>query len=265
MPATTTRRVFLLSLNCAPWVFAKSWDTPVFPAWSREFVDKLLTDSPWAQPSTVRVELDSIHRMIEPTSSFNQIELPPGIGLPRSSGSRVPGVGWPRGGSTTGNRIPPISRPTGGGGPGSKATAEIFLTTRWASALPIRRAQALQEFGRERLGSEEAAKRLNAQPSDYVVEIAGFPATIVRQDAERFARELKNSARLAVPGRRPVAALTSEMPEPGMHLMATLTFPRFEGLHQKEEYIEISAAVRGIKISERFKLKDMIYGGNLEL
>jgi hypothetical protein len=98
-----------------------------------------------------------------------------------------------------------------------------------------------------------------------VVEIAGFPATIVRQNAERFAKELKKSARLTVPGRRSVGAVSSEMPEPGMHLMATLTFPRFENLHQQEEHIELSASVRGIKISERFKLKEMLYGGNLEL
>ncbi len=173
----------------------------------------------------------------------------------------MPGASWPRGGSTTGNRIPPTS----GGGAGSGATGEIFLTTRWASALPIRRARALQEFGRDRLESQEADELLNTPPRDYKVEIAGFPTTIIRQGGKRFAAELRESARLAVPGRRPVAAASSNVPEYGMHLMATLSFPRFEDLDPKEGYVDLSATVRGMKLRERFKLKEMMYSGNLEL
>ena len=239
----------------------------MFPSWSADFIDKLLTDSPWATQSTVHVELDSIQRMVRTASDFQQIELPPGIGLPRSGGSGIPGVGWPRRGpNTTGSRIPPSTVPGGGGGGASGGgKAEIFLTTRWASALPIRRARLLQQFGRERIESEEALRLLSTPPSEYVIEIAGFPTTVIRQGGTRFAKELKNTARLTAPGHRPVSAVTSDVPEHGMHLMATLTFPRFENLGAKDAHVELSATARGIKLRERFKLKDMIYNGNLEL
>ena len=259
-----TRRLFLISLSSAPWALSKSWDDPTFPSWSPEFIDKLHTDSPWAKPSTVRVELDAIQRIVEPSSSFVQIELPAGIGLPRT-GSPIPGVGWPTGGSRTGTGRPPTTGSSTGGDRTTGGTrAEIFLTTRWASALPIRRARALQQFGRDGLESDGAVELLKT-PSEYVVEIAGFPTTIIRQGGERFAEELKESARLASPGRKSLAATSCKVPPHGMHLMATLAFPRFEGLDPKEGYIELSATLRGIELHERFKLKQMIYSGNLEL
>jgi hypothetical protein len=268
MPLNATRRVFLLTLPFAHLVLSKSWDTPAFPSWSPTFIDKLITDSPWAKQSTVRVDLDTVRGTSGlTTSSFSQLELPTGIGFPRG-GSGIPGVGWPRGGggATPGNRMPPIGGPSsGGGGRNSGATGEIFLTTRWASALPIRQAQTLQQFGRGRLETPEAADRLNTQPEDYVLEIAGFPATIVRERAAKFAAELKDTARLTVLGRKPLAATASNMPEPGMHLMATLSFPRFEHLAQHEGSIEFSATIRGMQLRQRFKLGEMVYGDRLEL
>lgn len=261
-----TRRLFLVTLNCA--AYAKSWDSPAFPSWTPEFIDKLLTDSPWAQQSDVRVELDTIQRMLEPTTtptSFSQLEIPPGIGLPRT-GSRIPGVGWPTGGGrgsgggsapgTGGTRLPPAT---------TKTTAEIYLTTRWASALPIRRAQALQQYGPARLQTPDALDLLNTQPTNYILQIAGFPTTVIGQSSAKFAEVLKKSARLTIPGRKPMSPTDAEMPAPGMHLMATLTFPRLENLTPAEGHIELTAVTRAFKLHHRFKLKDMIYNGALEL
>ena len=259
MPSLT-RRLFVASLSGASLVLSKSWEEPAFPSWSAEFIDRLLTDSPWAKPSTVRVELDAIQRNVVPPSSFLQIGLPGGgIGFPRT-GSGIPGVGWP-----TGDRVPPTTRPSSGGGAAGGAKAEIFLTTRWASALPIRRARALQQFGRDGLESKEAVEILNTPPEEYVIEIAGFLTTMVPQGGKRLAAELKQSARLIVPGHRPAAPASCNVPEHGMHLMATLTFPRFDDVNSREGYIELTAKVRGMELQERFKLKEMTYRGKLEL
>lgn len=257
--SSVTRRAFLLSLSSLSLGFPRSWESPAFPNWSPEFIDKLLTDSPWARQSTLRIELDRMQHMLEPrVLSFNQLELPQGIGLPRS-GPHLPGVSWPgqRGGSMPGTRTPPSG--------GSGATGELFLTTRWATALPVRRAQALQHFGRIGLEDPKVIELLNAAPSEYKLEIAGFLTTVVREGAEKFAAELKDSARLIVSGRKPIRATEAEMPEHGMHLMATLRFPRLEDVQVKESHVELSASVRGMQIRERFKLSDMVYAGNLEL
>jgi hypothetical protein len=251
-----TRRLFLASLTatpCAfaktPWAFSKSWDEPAFPSWSADFIDRMLTDSPWAKQSTVKVEIDPVQRM-QSSNSFAQIG--------------IPGIGWPTGGSRTGNGSPG-SAPWPGSGGGMPTKAEIFLTTRWASALPIRRARALQEYGAYGLKTEEAVELLTAKQTEYAIEVAGFNTTIIRQGAKKFAADLSKTARLVIPGRRPISATDVHVPEHGMHLMATLRFPRLENLEAKEGSVELTAETRGIELHERFKLKDMVYGGSLEL
>jgi hypothetical protein len=239
-----TRRAFIASLSCSPFALSKSWDEHAFPAWTPEFVDRMLTDSPWAKPGTLSFELEPVELQ---SQKYAQIGLPGGIALP---GARMPGIGRPGTPQPT-TRLP--------------VRTEIYLTTRWSTALPVRRALALQEFGAEGLQNEKAIELLSTQPSEYVVEVAGFPANVVRQGAKRFEAELQETARLIVSGRRPIAATSSHVPDYGNHLVATLRFPRFEGLTLKDGSIEIIATSRRMNIRERFRLKDMVYDGNLEL
>ena len=123
----------------------------------------------------------------------------------------------------------------------------------------------MQEFGANGLESEKARELLNATQAEYVVEIAGFPTTVIRQGAKRFAAELLDTARILAPGRAPLRATSSHVPEYGMHLVATLRFPRFDDLDRKEGTIDVVAQSGSMNIRERFKLKDMVYGGKLEL
>jgi hypothetical protein len=247
--------MFVASLGFAPFAISRSWEDQPFPSWTVEFVDRMLTDSPWAKQGAVSFELDPIQHL-QP-ASYAQIGLPGGIGLP---GSGIPGVGWPSGGSRTGN--PPSTWPRGGG---SSVRTEIYLTSRWSSALPIRRALALQEFGADGLETEKALELLNASPAEYVIEVAGFPTTAVPQGAKKFAAELLDTARLTVRGRPPMPATSCDVPEYGMHLVATLRFPRFKDLSAGEGQIEVVAQSRRMNIRERFKLKSMVYAGSLEL
>jgi hypothetical protein len=124
---------------------------------------------------------------------------------------------------------------------------------------------ALQEYGLNGLSDEKAVDLLTRTETEYVIEIAGFPTTAIRQGAHRFAAELLNSARLTVPNRPPAAPTATSVPEHGIHLVATLRFPRFENLSAKEGTIDLFAESGRIRIQERFKLRDMVYAGNLEL
>ena len=135
--------------------------------------------------------------------------------------------------------------------------AEIYLTVRWASALPIRQALALHQ--------SKAPETLEIVEPEYVVEIAGFPTTVIRQGARRFEAELADSARITVAGRPSLKPVSASVPEHGMHLMATLRFPQFEGLDTKEGDVTIHATPGSLKVDQRFKLKDMVYDGRLEL
>lgn len=237
MPSIT-RRAFVATIGCTSFALSKSWDDQTFPAWTPEFIERILTDSPWAKPDTLSFRIEPLQR-------------------PQPS-NYAPG--WPAGRAGTGTRTT-----TSPGDLGSGARTEIYLTTRWSSALPVRRALALLEFGVEGLQGEKSIELLSRAEPEYIVEIAGFPTIMIRQGAKRFAAELLDTARLVVPGRRPIAATSSHVPEHGMHLAATLRFPRLRDLTPKEKMIDLLAKSGPINIRERFTLKSMMYGGSLEL
>jgi hypothetical protein len=249
--ADLTRRFFLASL-AAPVAFSRSWEQR-FPDWTPADIDRILTGSPWARQFTASFRLAPLpDRQVE--TEFSQIGLPGGIGLPRIPGTR-PGSRDPR-------TIPGASAPTSTG----SVKAEAYLTVRWASALPVRQAMALLEFGAGGLQSPRAQELLQPSESEHVVEIAGIPTTLVRQGVRRFEAELARTARLSTDGRKPVPPSAVSVPEHGMHLIATLRFPRLAGLSAaKESAVDLYAEGALLKIEQRFKLKPMIYNGRLEL
>ncbi|MBL8291508.1 MAG: hypothetical protein JNN08_06715, partial [Bryobacterales bacterium] len=125
-----TRRLFLGALPVAA-AWGRSWERPAFPNWDAEFIDDLLTDSPWARPLIVKFPWQPApHPLLSGFMQLGDMQLP----------GRIPG-----GGRTTGGGPRPDSRPSG---PVQPVQTEMYLTVRFSSALPIRQALALMEFGR---------------------------------------------------------------------------------------------------------------------
>jgi hypothetical protein len=230
---------------------ARNWERTSFPEWSDDQIDKLLTDSPWARPLTLPFRFSAPARRPSVVSKFDQIGEP--LGLPK---------GWPSGGSSpgTGNRSPRIDD-----GNAPPVQTEIYLTTRWASALPIRQAMAIHQFGRSGVNSAKAAELLQANPTEYVLEVAGFPVGMVPQGVKRFEAELLASATLLVKGRKSLRATAASVPEHGNHLIATLRFPRFENFSENDGLIELAVQAGPMDLRQKFKLRDMNYKGRLEL
>jgi len=227
----------------------RNWERGSFPDWPAEHVDRILTDSPWARPLTLpyRLSLPAVRRAV-PASEFAQIGEP--LGLPK---------GWPGTGTPTGRgaRVEDMAAPP--------VLTEIYLTARWASALPVRQAMALFQYGRGGLDSAKAMEMLRDPGGEYVVELAGFPATAIVQGARRFEAELLESASLYVKGRKAVRATSSSVPEHGNYLIATLRFPRMADLAAEEGQIVIAASAGPMEIEQKFKLREMAYRGRLEL
>jgi hypothetical protein len=234
---------------------AKSWEQPPFPNWNAEFIDRILTDSPWAKQFTVTFRLQQQAFPLQ--SDFAQFPGG-GIGLPTG----IPGVGWPGGGS----RIPGGGgQPRSGGDSGGLGSrAEMYLTARWSSALPVRQALALQQFGRGGLDHPKALELLNRPQNDHLLEIFGFPTIVYPQGGKVLEQQLRKTAQLAAGSGR-VQAKEVEMPEHGMHLLATIWFPRLKELTENDGVIKLTAQAGGARIEQQFKLKPMIYRGTLEI
>ena len=245
-----TRRMFLGALPVAG-AWARSWERPAFPNWDADFIDEMLTDSPWARPLTVKFPWQPAAQQQPLLSGFMQ--LAGDIPLP----GRIPG-----GGRTTGGGPRPESRRPG---PIQPVQTEMYLVVRFSSALPIRQALALAEYGRAGLDDPRAVELLTTDPEECVVEVAGFPAISMNRGAAALAEDLRKSARLTVKGASPVAAKTAEVPEHGMHLVATLRFPRLGDLPAGEGVLQFAASSGPIRIEQASKLKPMVYRGRLEV
>jgi hypothetical protein len=227
----------------------RNWERGSFPDWPAEHVDRILTDSPWARPLTLpyRLSLPPVRRAL-PVSEFAQIGEP--LGLPK---------GWPGTGIPTGRgaRAEDMAAPP--------VLTEIYLTARWASALPVRQAMALFQYGKSGVESARAVETLRDPGKEYVLELAGFPATAIVQGARRFEAELLESATLLMKGRKAVRATASSVPEHGNYLVATLRFPRMADLRPEEGHLTIAATAGPMAIEQKFKLREMTYRGRLEL
>jgi hypothetical protein len=230
-----TRRGFLGCLGVAPLWGAERWERLPFRDWPPEVVERLLTDSPWARPFTAAFDYRAPERR-ELSESFQ-------IGFPR-----FPGAG--RGGT---------------GGPAPSVRTEAYLTIRWSSALPVRQALALNEFGRANQDDPRAEALLSAEREDYVIEIFGLPAIMMAGGAKQAEEELGRTSSLWCRGRLPIRAAAAKVPEHGMHLSAELRFPRGNGFTTEMGTVELRAETGPIRIAQKFKLSEMVYRGRLEL
>lgn len=245
-----SRRCLLALAASAGAARAASWDRRPFPDWDSSVTDKVLTDSPWAHPLTVPFEY-AAPPAARLQSDFLQIGLPGGWGIP----SPFPGSGR-RSTPGAGGSIPQT---------GTSVRTEAYLTVRWASALPVRQAMALEQFGRQGLGRPDVRQALDAQPEDYVVEFCGWPAIAIPKGAEWLGEQLQQTARIAGKGRRPLAARSCRVPPHGTHLIAELRFPRDQAFQLEDGLVEVTASAAGLNVEHRFKLRPMVYNGRLEL
>lgn len=238
-----TRRSLLLYAAAVP-VFSKQWDDARYPEWSNTTIDKLLTDSPWAKEWEATIDVPVERNAV---STFAQLgmDLPPLPRLPQSSPTQ---------------RIPTIPKD----GPWSVRTA-VSVIVRWASALPVRRATALQQFGRNGLNDDRAIALLNGTPEEYIIELAGLPRNVAGKGPEEIQKQLMKTARLFTAGRRPLSPTTVTVPSYGLQVTAALRFPRYLNLTAEEGTVEVSAETGQVRLSEKFKLRSMIYEGQLEL
>jgi hypothetical protein len=224
--------------------FGSRWEDQQFPNWDEKLLEKLVSDSPWARTwKGTTYQPVSEKQLISSRWAQLGVGIPsiPGLGAPR-----IPGTGPAPGRGDTGPAILRVS---------------VELIVRWASALPVRRALALQEFGRDGLGSEKAREMLSEQPAGYVMELAGIPRMLLSPDLERQLRK----ARLSVPGARSSTPLSVELPTMGLFLTARMTFPRWKDAATGEGAAAFALDMCGLRIQQEFKLRSMLYEGRLEL
>lgn len=221
---------------------ADFWETKKFPDWSEKEVQKMLKDSPWARTVELRLDFMGGGRM---------------GGRPGS-----PTPGGPPGGGMPG---PEGGGPTPGGFDLPQMAPAVPIVVRWQTALPVRQALAKARFGDEVMNNPEAAGVLSSQPDRYVVAVEGLPPQALRTDLP----EVQSNAFLRIKKQPDIGAIDIKGSRAGNLINIYLFFPRGqESAHvitTEDKEVEFVLRLEQIVIKRKFKLKDMVYEGKLEI
>jgi len=245
--------ILALGLGAAVLVAADFWETKKFTEWTDKDVQKMLKDSPWAR--TVEVPLS----------------VGGGGGGGGGRGRRGGGGGIP--GAASGGMGGGGEEGMGGGGGmprggdmgGMEARPTMNVILRWHSSLPVKQAVARARFGDEVGTSPDAAQMLSRQEERYIVGIAGLPMMAVRAKPE----ELKSRTELRIKGKQPIVAdhVQADRQEKTVNLY--FFFPREvngqPAIKLEDKDVEVVCKLPNMEIKRKFRLKDMVFDGKLEL
>lgn len=230
------------------------WQTKKFSQWTPKEVQKMLKDSPWARP--VELRLDAMagmrgaggRRRGGGGGGFSDASMGAGGGM---GGEDIGGGGMGRAG--------------GGGMAAPESVPTVTVYVRWRTALPVKQAILRARFGDEAATSPEAAKLLTAQENAYIVEIAGLPAPMVRAKPE----ELKAGSEIRIKGKPPIRAVDIKGGREQNLVNLYLIFPRgAEGapaITLEDKEVEVCLKTGPLDIRRKFRLKDMVFEGKLEI
>jgi hypothetical protein len=244
---------FLLALGL--WA-ADSWQNKPAADWSDKDVQKVLTNSPWAKSINVTAGglMDSAGMQGRGARGYGGDDSPPSPGV----AAQMPG-GSP--GAPGGNVA---SRNLGDGGLGGQTAPSIAVTVVWESALPVKQALARRKFGAEAATSAEAKKFLEEDPG-YLIAVAGIPDAIIQASAAHGKAALLQRTSLSAKGKPQLHASGVEVGPPGKVTEVIFTFSKTAPFGMDDKDVEFSTQFGAVAVRYKFRLKDMLYQGKLEL
>ena len=215
------------------------WSKKAYTEWTREEVQKIKNNSPWAKEVTVSLNAPSAPNVGgEPNGTIN---------IDDGGGARPEGGAI--GGASGGGR--------GRGGAGQQSTTMVI---EWRSSLPLK--EALFR-GRLLAGDESLdAKTLDTAETKYVIVISGVPANIGRAAQQS---EVAQQSTLKIDKKDPIHPMAAHFEPHGQTMEIFLAFPRTKPIVLEDNEVEVIVKLGTFDAKKKFKLKDMVFNGKLEL
>ena len=208
---------------------ADFWQAKPFTEWSDKDATKMSSNSPWAKEFSIEMSGDSL----------------------ADGGGKSKGGSTRDGGKTGG-------ADAGGGMP------SVTLTIRWQSALPVMQALVKMKYKAEAGTSAEAKQILEAAQPDYVVVIAGLNRSMVRGSADDLKQTLMAATQLVIKGKEPIKPKDFRTVGQGK-VDAVFAFPKTNPIDVDDKEVEFQTKLGMLSIRQRFRLKEMMINGKLEL
>jgi hypothetical protein len=210
---------------------ADFWQKP-YTEWADKDLQKMIANSPWAHTVSV--------------SMGGPIAGPDG------------GDGGGRGGGGRGGG------PQGGGGgadapiPGIR---EPEIVARWQSSLPIRQAFVRLKYGAEAGKSDDAKKYLEKEQTAYELVLSGPLQPFLRGKPEDVAKSLGEVTFLSTKEKGALKPTSIEVGK--MDIL--IAFPKSMPYTVDDKEVEFSTKLGTSTVKIKFRLKDMVYSGKLEM
>ncbi len=154
-----------------------------------------------------------------------------------------------------------------GGGSDGYTVQTIPVAVRWGSALPIKQAMARLRWGSEAATSPGAAKLLARQEEYYIVVISDVPGRLL---GEAGPEKLKSSSFLKLGKSEPIAAVNVQVnratpPFSDIYLAFPRTQPGARAITLEDKEVEVVSRIGSLDVRRKFRLKEMVFEGKLEL
>jgi hypothetical protein len=214
---------------------ADFWQKP-YTEWSDKDVAKMMNNSPWAKSVSVAV-------------AFPGAGGGPPPPMPAGGGGGAPGG------------------PQGGGGSefGAGAPPSLEIMARWQSALPMRQALVRLKLGAEADKSADAKKVLEQQERPYEIILSGPMGMFLGSKLEDSAKALSEVSFLSSSRTGPMKASQIEVGKPGKTMDVVFVFPRSMPFTVDDKEVDFTTKMGTSILKYKFKLKDMVVNGKLEM
>ena len=244
----------ILALGAATLWAADPWEEKDFTQWGEKEIRKVLTDSPWSQSISVKTGYVPSIGGGAPLGRVSEGAVTGGGGQAGVAPSTAEAV--PRGGGgSVGRRV----------GSSDRLPPRTRMLIRWVSALPVKRAMVKQRFGSNPIGPEGLAY-LDQKEAYYRISVLGVPRQLIpgSDDAEGVAN-LKQIIFLKRKNKKDIFPEMVDVQPQQRIVVVYAQFPRTDAVTLDDGRVELVMNFNAVKVKRKFKLKDMVFEGRLEL
>jgi hypothetical protein len=250
------KKIALSLLLLSGCLFAADiWQTKPFTEWTDKDLQKIMNNSPWAHSFTL------------PTgggpSSFDTASGGGGRGGRGGGGADQDSAPAPI--SETSGRS---GRGGGGGGPAVPSSAggvALEIVARWQSALPLKQALVRLKYGAEGVSSADAKEVLDRTETTYVITLTGPLGAVLKGTPDNLKAGLMDVTTLSAHGKAPIkpTELQVNMSPKGQEVI--FAFPRTTPFTVDDKEIDLTTKLGVLPVKYKFKPKEMVFNGKLEL
>jgi len=139
------------------------------------------------------------------------------------------------------------------------------VTLLWQTATPVKQALMKKKFGSEVGASPEAKTVIDRKEEVYALLLAGVPANLAQSAQGDAKAALLAITTLEVKGKEPLKPTDVQVAPQGRAVNMYFLFPRTATFTADDKEMEFSTKFGKTNVKHKFKLKDMVFNGKVEM